>query len=168
VGSLSIPENKQVSAAQTWDLLVRTSGVFLIILLAFTYFTGDEFHHTYQISGYGLAAVIIGNAYWELIRPHLRRQHQPGSGVLLRAARLPSSFPSFIVVVVGSLMVLATATLVLGAVVHALSPTVDIDEIHEFIAYYVLGLVIVHVVGVVIASAGYLEDRASAFFKKQH
>jgi cytochrome b len=170
VNSLKLVRHKHATNALVWNLLVRTTGLCVAVLLVAAYFTGDEFVHTHQMIGYGLAAVVLCNLYWELVRPHaaLHPPMKPANiGQVLRTAFLhPASLPAFIVVAITSLMVLAFATLLLAAVVHTLSPAVNVDEVHEFVAYFVLGLVILHIAGVFIASAEHLEHRLSNLFGK--
>lgn len=49
-------------------------------------------------------------------------------------------------------------------VTHALWGATTIDEMHEVVAYFALGLVILHVVMVGIASSAYIEDQIRNMF----
>ena len=68
------------------------------------YATGEEFQHTYMLIGCAIAALIVTNLYWELVRPHslhLRGAHAPH---ITLAAALRGSFtldaPAFVAMAV--------------------------------------------------------------------
>ena len=53
-----------------WDLLIRLSGIALIILLIVAYSTGEEFPHTHIMIGYAIATVLAAGIFWAIVRPH--------------------------------------------------------------------------------------------------
>jgi cytochrome b len=165
-------DNVHRNAVAVWDVLLRGSGIGLLALLALAYFTGEEFHQTHMLIGYAIAAVILTNLYWELVRPH--PLHLPGAHApqvtfvtVLRGAFAPDT-PAFAAIgVLGITAVLAAATLALMTATHNLWPAVDIDEIHEAVAYFALGLVALHIAVVLIASSDHLERRLARLFGRR-
>ena len=153
------------SGANVWDVLFRVAALCLGVLLVLAYLTGEEFQHTHVLIGYGLAAVVIVTIYWELVRPPHARFH----GSIFSASTLttvlrsslapprkgPAAFAAMGVLVL--LSILALVTLVMVALTHALWPPAAVDEMHEVVAYFALGLVAFFVVVVLIASAEHLE-----------
>ena len=53
-----------------WDLLIRLSGIALMILLIAAYSTGEEFPHTHVMIGYAIATVLAAGIFWAIVRPH--------------------------------------------------------------------------------------------------
>src|SRR4051794_1118982 len=54
---------------KTRDFSIRLSGVALFVLLIIAYSTGEEFPHTHQMIGYGIAALLAVGIFWEIVRP---------------------------------------------------------------------------------------------------
>src|SRR3974390_209699 len=75
----STAHNAHRATSVVWTTMLRSSGAGLTFLLLVAYATGDEYPHTHMLIGYGIAAVIIANLYWELVHPH--RLHLSGSNV---------------------------------------------------------------------------------------
>lgn len=153
------------SGANVWDVLFRVAALCLAVLLVLAYLTGEEFAHTHALIGYGLAAVVVAAVYWELIRPPHARFH--GSifsaktvATILRAALAPPRRASPAFAALGVLVLLAglaLVTLVVIALTHALWKPAAVDEMHEVVAYFALGLVAFYVVIVLIASTEHIE-----------
>ena len=162
-------DNAIITLGVLWDILIRISGLCLLALLILAYFTGEEFQHTHAILGYAIAALLLISIYWELIRPHHARF--PGSilsAQSIRAflqsvrsnsaqasARISSAFAVTAIVIV--LSVLAFSALLLMLLTHTLWRATSVDEMHEVVAYFALGLVVFHVTMVVIASGEHIE-----------
>lgn len=62
------------------------------------------------------------------------------------------------------LAALPLCALILMMLTHSLWGTVWIDEMHEVVAYFVVGLVAFYVVMVGVASSGHIEDRLRKMF----
>ncbi len=156
------PENSAVTTVEIgdfWDLLVRSSAVSLFIVLALAYFTGEEFQHTHSMIGYAIAALLVTSLYWELLRP--RQGYGAQSRRRLFQARWDVSKlgPAAVVfAVLFVLAVLALFTLLLIAIAHTFWG-VSVDEIHEVVAYFALGLTVFYVAMVVIASLERFENQ---------
>jgi cytochrome b len=175
-------DNVIIKLGVVWDVLIRISGLCLLALLILAYVTGEEFQHTHAILGYAIAALLLISIYWELIRPHHARF--PGSilsAQTIRAflqsvrrnpaqatARISSAFAVTAIVVV--LSVLAFSALLLMLLTHTLWRATSVDEMHEVVAYFALGLVVFHVAMVVIASGEHIERhvRKAIGSRKRH
>jgi cytochrome b len=143
-----------------WDLLIRLSGIALIILLIIAYSTGEEFPHTHVMIGYAIATVLAAGIFWAIVRLHHDRfpsiVYSP-SGIkeqLQNADRAPKTL-AFVFLTLAALPLCA---LILMLLTHTIWGTTWIDEMHEVVAHFVVGLVVVFVVMVGIASSGYVED----------
>ena len=153
-----------------WDFVVRASGVCLFLLLVVAYATGEEVQHTHMLIGYAIAALLIIGLWWELFRPHQSRYldsifHLPKVRALFqRAARQVAHTNKiatglFVLAVVITVAVIALFALILMFLTHNFYPATNIDEMHEVVAYFALGLVAFHVVVVIVASAEHLDRR---------
>lgn len=150
-----------------WDLLIRTSGIALFVLLIVAYSTGDEFPHTHVMIGYAIAAVFVFAIFWEMIRAHDDRL--PPIVYSLRGIKTLFQNAGMISRALASLFSILVAlplcALVLMLLTHTVWGTTWIDEMHEVVAYFAVGLVVFYVVMVGIASSGYIEDRLRKLFK---
>ena len=141
-----------------WDLLIRLSGVGLIVLLVVAYSTGEEFPHTHVMIGYAIAALVVAGIFWAIVRPHHDRYppivYSPRGikAQFQNADRVPKALASMFLI----LAALPSSALILMLITHTLWGTTWIDEMHEVVAYFAVGLVAFYVVMVGIASSGYL------------
>ena len=150
--------------------MLRSSGAGLTFLLLVAYATGDEYPHTHMLIGYGIAAVIIANLYWELVHPH--RLHLSGSNVsrltfstAIQDA-LSANSPAFLALAILALVsALAAVAVALMVATHIWAFPI-VEEMHEALAYFALGLAALHVVVVLIASADYLERRLARALRR--
>jgi cytochrome b len=155
-----------------WDFMIRVSGVCLFLLLIVAYATGEEIQHTHGIIGYALVALIIVALWWEIFRSHESRYldsifHPPSIRRVFRAAgnaiqsnkATAGLFVMTVVVIVG---LMGTVALLLMFLTHNFYPATNVDEMHEVVAYFALGLVALHVVVAAIASAEHFEKRNEA------
>ena len=156
-----------------WDFLIRVSGVCLFLLLIAAYATGEEFQHTYTMIGYAVIALIVVGLWWELFRSHRSRYldsifHPPSVRKLFRTAArdvvqtekvTAGVFVMTVVIIVGLTGIVALLLMVLT---HNFYPATNVDEMHEVVAYFALGLVALHVVVVGIATAEHFEQRNKA------
>lgn len=142
-----------------WDFEIRASAVCLFLLLVVAYVTGEEYQHTHAAIGYSIAALMITQLLWELLRPHSARYfdsifHPPRvRTVFQRDVGHPKISSGFFVLVVATIIaVIALAALVLVFFTHNFYPATAVDEMHEVITYLAVGLVIFHVALVIVAS----------------
>jgi cytochrome b len=144
-----------------WNLLIRLSGIALFVLLVVAYSTGEEFPHTHVMIGYAIAALVAAGIFWAIVTPHEARfpptVYSPrGIKTLLRNA---DRISRTLVSVFSILVALPLCALMLMLLTHTLWGTTWIDEMHEVVAYFAVGLVAFYVVMVAVASSGHLEDR---------
>jgi hypothetical protein len=144
-----------------WDLLIRLSGIALFVLLVVAYSTGEEFPHTHVMIGYSIAALVAVGIFWAVIRPHHARfpptVYSPRGvkALFQNADRAPRTLASMFLI----LAALPLCALILMLLTHTLWGTTWIDEMHEAVAYFAVGLVALYVAMVGIASSGHIEDR---------
>lgn len=152
----------------TWDFLIRLSGAALFVLLVVAYSTGEEFPHTHKMIGYAIAALLAAGIFWAIIRPRHNRfpttVYSPRE-IKAQFRTLPKAL-GFIFLVLAALPFCA---FILMMLTHTLWGTTWIDEMHEVVAYFTLGLVVFYVVMVAIASIRHVEDRFRTVLKgKKH
>ena len=156
-----------------WDFVVRASGTCLFLLLVVAYVTGEEVQHTHMLIGYAIAALLIIGLWWELFRPHQFRYlhsifHLPKVRALFQRAGRRVAHTNkittglFVMGVVIAVAVIAFFALILMFLTHNFYPATNIDEMHEVVAYFALGLVAFHVIVVIVASAEHLDRRKDA------
>ena len=145
-----------------WDFEIRASAVFLALLLVVAYVTGEETQHTHAILGYALAGLVVTQIWWELFRPHSSRYvdsvfHPERVAELFK--RVSSDLAdgkitagSFVLAVAMVIAIISIFALVLVFLTHNFYSATAVDEMHEVIAYFALGLVVFHVALVIIAS----------------
>jgi cytochrome b len=150
----------------TWDLLIRLSGIALFALLVIAYSTGEEYPHTHMMLGYAIAALVAVGIFWAVVRPH-HAQFPPTvynprgiKALLQNADRVPKTLASAFLI----LAAIPLCSLILMMLTHTFWGTVWIDEMHEVVAYFAVGLVAFYVVMVGIASSGHIEDRLRKMF----
>jgi len=149
-----------------WDLLIRLSGIALFVLLVIAYSTGEEYPHTHVMIGYAIATLVAVGIFWAIIRPR-HAQFPPtvysprGIQTLFQNAdRVPRTLASVFLI----LAALPLCALILMLLTHTLWGTTWIDEMHEVVAYFAVGLVAFYVAMVGIASSGHIEDRLRKMF----
>jgi cytochrome b len=150
-----------------WDLLIRLSGIALFVLLVVAYSTGEEFPHTHVMIGYAIAILVAAAIFWAIVRPHHDRfppiTYSPHGikAIFQDADAVPKTLASVFLI----LAALPSCALTLMLVTHTLWGTTWIDEMHEVVAYFAVGLVAFYIAMVAIASSGYVEDRVRKMFK---
>jgi len=162
--------NESAQSRAVWGLLIQLSGIALLVLLVIAYATGEEYPHTHAMIGYAIAILIVADLFWFALAPrdrNLPAPYTPGSIKLHfeNAGGFATTLASLIVV----LAALPLGALMVMLVTHGLWGATAIDEMHEVVAYFALGLVIVHVVMVGIAGAPLVEGHLRNMFgRSQH
>jgi cytochrome b len=150
-----------------WDLLIRLSGIALFVLLAVAYSTGDEYPHTHMMIGYAIATLLVVAVFWAIVRPHHDRF--PPTVYSPRGIRAQfqnaDTMPRALATVFLILAALPACALILMLLTHTLWGTTWIDEMHEVVAYFAVGLVVFYTAMVGLASSGYVEDHVRKMFK---
>jgi cytochrome b len=150
-----------------WDLLIRLSGIALFVLLVVAYSTGEEFPHTHVMIGYAIATLAAATIFWAIVRPHGARfpstVYSPREikAQFQNADRIPKTLASVFLI----LAALPLSALILMLLTHMLWGTTWIDEMHEVVAYFAVGLVVFYIAMMGIASSGYIEDLLRRMFR---
>ncbi len=150
-----------------WDLLIRLSGIALFVLLVVAYSTGEEFPHTHVMIGYAIAILLAAAIFWAIVRPH-HAQFPPtvysprGIRALFQNADRAAKTLASVFLILAALPLCA---LILMLLTHTLWGTTWIDEMHEVVAYFAVGLVALYIAMVGIASSGHIEDRLRKLLK---
>lgn len=150
-----------------WDFEIRASATFLVLLLVVAYVTGEEVQHTHPAIGYAIAALLITQLWWELFRPHPTRYldsifHPPRIRSLFERASTDLAHPKistgfFVLAVAAVIVVIALFALVLIFFTHNFYPATAVDEMHEVVTYFAVGLVVFHIALVIVASMQHLD-----------
>ncbi len=157
----------------TWDLLIWLSGFVLFVLLVIAYSTGEEYPHTHVVIGYAIFTVMAAGILWGIVRSrHVRYPPNVFSPRGIKAAfqkadRIPKTLASAFLIMAA----LPLCAILLMLLTHTLWGTTRIDEMHEVVAYFTVGLVAFFVAIVGIASSGFIEERLRKLFgrnERQH
>ena len=156
----NISDETSVRPAMIWDLIIRLSGIGLFVLLVVAYATGDEFPHTHVMIGYAIAALTVAGIVWALIRPHdARFSHIEYSPRAIKARFVSAgTAPKALVSMLLFLATLPLCALLIIFLTHTVWGTTWIDEMHEVVAYFVVGLVVFYIAMVGIAGSGNVEN----------
>jgi hypothetical protein len=154
-------------AEVSWDLLIRVSGIALFALLIIAYTTGEEYPHTHRMIGYGMAVLLAVGIFWLAVRPHDGRLLPINYSPRLITARLRNAdgLARTLMSLFFVLAALPLCALIMILVTHTLWGTTWIDEMHEVVAYFVIGLVAFYSAIVGIASIQYIDERLRRLFR---
>jgi cytochrome b len=158
-----IPKRSDV----TWDFLIRLSGFVLFVLLIVAYSTGEEFPHTHSMIGYAIAALFAVGMFWAIVRPRTDRvpptAYSP-RGIMAQFKKADGT-PKALASLFLTLAALPVCALILMVLTHTVWGATWIDEMHEVVAYFTVGLVLFYIVMVGVASSGRVEDRLRRLLK---
>lgn len=158
------------ATVKVWDPFIRVFHWSLATLFLVAYATGDEIEGLHIAAGYIVAALIALRLVWGFVGPqHARFSSflRPPRDILaylrdialLRAPRYLGHNPA------GGAMVVALLVMLGGTCVTGYAMTTDtfwgakwIEEVHETCANLTLGLAMVHVLGVIVASFEHNEN----------
>jgi cytochrome b len=164
---------------RVWDPLVRLFHWSLVGLFAFSYFTGDEWKSAHIYSGYAIAGLIAFRVVWGLVGSRHARfsdfLYSPltvlrflADTARMRARRYLGHNPA------GGMMVLALLATIAVIATSGYMMTTDaywgvewVGELHETAVYVAIGLVGLHILGVILASVEHRENLARAMITGQ-
>jgi cytochrome b len=162
------------ATVKVWDPFVRAFHWSLAALFLLAYATGDEVEQVHIVAGYTIAGLLALRILWGLVGPrHARFSDFVRSPravlaylrnmVLLRAPRYLGHNPA------GGAMVVALIVMLIGTCTTGYMMTTDaywgaewVEEVHEALANLTVGLVVVHVLGVLVASFEHRENLVKA------
>lgn len=159
---------------KVWDPVVRLFHWALVGFFAFSFFTGDEWETAHILSGYVIGSLIAIRVLWGLLgSEHARfvnfvRNPVTVIGFLadtarMRAKRYIGHNPA------GGVMVIALLLMIAGIVSTGYMMTTDtywgvewVENTHEILVYSTLGLIVLHILGVLFASIEHRENLVRA------
>lgn len=158
------------ATVKVWDALVRVFHWTLVALFATAYVTGDEIERVHIAAGYGIAGLLALRLVWGFVGPRHARfadfVRSPREALVylsdtlrLRARRYIGHNPA------GGLMVIALIVLLAGTCATGYLLTTDaywgskvLEEIHGALANATVAFVVLHVLGVLVASFEHREN----------
>ncbi len=161
---------------KVWDPFVRIFHWSLVALFTIAFLTGDEIEWLHLWAGYAIAALVALRVVWGFIGSRHARFADFVKGpravasflkqsVRLEAPRYLGHNPA------GGAMVIALLVMLAGLSVTGFALTTDafwgskaMEEIHEILANVTLGLVCLHILGVIVASVEHGENLVKAMF----
>jgi cytochrome b len=164
------------ATVKVWDLFVRVFHWSLVALFAIVYATGDEIERVHIAAGYGIAGLLVLRIIWGFVGPRHARFSNfvclPRETLaylrdiaLMRAPRYLGHNPAGAAMIVALIAVLA-ATCITGYMM-----TSDlfwgakwVEKVHEALANLSVGLIALHVFGVLVASFEHRENLAMAMW----
>jgi cytochrome b len=175
-GNIAWPADGATSSAtvRVWDPMVRIFHWSLVGLFTFSFFTGDEWKSAHIWSGYAIAGLIVFRIIWGFIGGrHARFSDFVKSPITVmgfmidtarhRAKRYIGHNPA------GGMMVLALILMISIIAASGYMMTTDmfwgmewVSDVHETTVYLTIGLVVLHVIGVVLASLEHRENLVRA------
>ena len=162
------------ATVRVWDPLVRIFHWSLVGLFTFAFLTGDEWQKPHEVAGYIIAGLIGFRVIWGLIGSRYARFasfiYRPSTvaGFLadtmrMKARRYLGHNPA------GGMMVAGLLLAIVGISLSGWMMTTDaywgvgwVEELHEAAAFTALGLVALHVGGVIVASFEHGENLVRA------
>jgi cytochrome b len=162
------------ATAKVWDPLVRVFHWGLVASFAVAWLTADEIQSVHEWAGYAAAALIAFRLVYGLVGPHYARFSQ-----FLRGPRTTLDYAADVVKrrerrylghnPLGAVMVIALIATMAAIAGTGYMMTTDafwgvewVEEVHAFLANLMLGLVGLHVFGVIFASLAHHENLVRA------
>ncbi|MFB6449458.1 cytochrome b/b6 domain-containing protein [Bradyrhizobium tunisiense] len=165
---------KPPASIRVWDPFVRVFHWSLAGLFLLAYGTGDEIENIHIAAGYTIAGLLALRIVWGFVGPRHARfsdfVRSPRTVLaymrdvaLLRAPRNLGHNPA------GGMMVVTLIVTLIGTCTTGYMMTTAsfwgakwVEEVHETFANLTIGLVVVHVLGVLVASFEHRESLAKA------
>ncbi len=162
------------ATVKVWDPFVRAFHWSLASLFLLAYVTGDEMETVHIAAGYTIAGLLALRILWGFVGPRYARfsnfVRSPRAVltygrdvVLLRAPRYLGHNPA------GGAMVVALIVMLIGTCITGYMMTTDVywgarsvEEVHEVLANLTVGLIVLHVIGVLVASFEHRESLVKA------
>jgi cytochrome b len=159
---------------RVWDLFVRIFHWSLVALFIVAFATGDEIERVHIAVGYTIAALVAARIVWgfvgsryarfsNFVRRPAETLHYMRQALRGRAPRYIGHNPA------GGLMTLALLGMIIAISGTGLMMTTDVfwgaewvEDVHEGLVYATLGLIALHVAGVVVTSIEHRENLAKA------
>lgn len=159
-----------------WDLFVRVFHWTLVACVALAWVTGDEARSAHEALGYGVLTLVALRVAWGWLGPRYARfgQFVQGPGTVARYTRAVLAWraPRYVghnplggwMVVALLLMLTAVGLSGWMLATEAFFGDEWMEEVHEALANGLLGLIALHVGGVVLSSIEHGENLVRAMF----
>lgn len=162
------------ATVKVWDPFVRVFHWSLVTLFAIAYVTGDEIERVHNVAGYTIAGLLALRIVWGFVGPRHARftdfVRSPREAfrylrdaMLLRARHYIGHNPA------GGLMIIALIVMLAGTCMTGTLMTTDaywgseaMEDVHGALANATVGLIVLHVLGVLIASFEHRENLVKA------
>lgn len=167
------------ATVKVWDLFVRVFHWSLATLFIVAYATRDEAQLVHIAVGYGIVGLVALRVIWGFVGPHharfssfVRSPRQVigylRSVATLRATRHLGHNPAGGAMII-ALMIMLTATGMTGYMMttDAFWGSKWVEEVHKAFANLTVGLVVLHVFGVLFSSLVYRENLVKAMVTGQ-
>ncbi|MGZ9034681.1 MAG: cytochrome b/b6 domain-containing protein [Rhodospirillales bacterium] len=166
--------NTSALMVRVWDPFVRIFHWSLVSLFILAFVTGDETEWLHLAAGYAIAVLILLRIIWGFVGPQHARfsdfvrtpREVTGyvrSAIRLRAPRYLGHNPA------GGAMIIAFLAMLIGISATGFMMTTDafwgaqwVEDLHEWLVYVMLGLIALHVAGVVFSSIEHGENLVKA------
>jgi cytochrome b len=189
--ALMIVDREPVGKNETvvWDLFVRVFHWTLVVGFFIAYLSGDDLQSLHVIAGYCVGALVLARLVWGVAGSHHARfasfVYRPGKVwryardlLAFRGRRYLGHSPAggaMVLLLLAMLTLLVTSGLVALALREGAGPLAGwiapdralggvVGEIHEFLANVTLGLVLLHLCGVLLASLVHGENLVKAMW----
>jgi cytochrome b len=162
------------ATVKVWDPFVRVFHWSVAALFLLAYVTGDEIEQVHIVAGYTIAGLLALRIVWGFVGPRHARftdfVRSPRTVLayvrdvmLLRAPRYLGHNPAGGIMIV-ALIVMLTGTCITGYMMttDAYWGSEEFEEVHEVFANLTVGLVVVHILGVIVASFEHRENLVRA------
>ena len=159
---------------RVWDPFVRLFHWSLVGLFAFAFLTGDEWDKAHEAAGYTIAGLIAARVLWGFVGPrHARFSdfiHSPSAilaflrdSLSLKARRHIGHNPAggaMVIALLIAISVICASGYMMG--LDAFWGEEWVEELHEGAVNVTLGLIALHIIGVIVASIEHKENLARA------
>jgi cytochrome b len=166
--------NTTAPLVRVWDPFVRIFHWSLVGLFVLAFATGDETEGLHLTAGYAIAGLVLVRIVWGFVGPRHARfsdfvrtprevTDYVRSAIRLRAPRYLGHNPA------GGAMIIALLTMLIGISATGFMMTTDafwgaqwVEDLNKGVVYATLGLIALHVGGVVFASIEHGENLLKA------
>ena len=162
------------ATVRVWDPLVRIFHWSLVGLFTFAFLTGDEWQKPHEVAGYVIAGLIGFRVIWGFVGSRHARFasfiYRPSTvagfltdTVRMKARRYLGHNPAGGLMVIGLLLAIVVISLSGWMMTTNAYWGVEwVEEVHEASAFAALGLIALHVGGVIVASLEHGENLVRA------
>ncbi len=168
--------NLSPAMVRVWDPLVRIFHWSLVALFAFAFLTADEWDSAHELAGYTIGGLVALRIVWGLVGSRHARFTSfvkgPGTvlgfltdSIAMRARRYLGHNPAGGAMVIALLLAIAIISATGWMMTtNAFWGVEWVEEVHEAASFGTLGLIALHVGGVILASVEHRENLVKAMF----